>query len=88
MISNKIGFWNSTLTHEFEEKTVIVPSPSASFGMKVYDTATGRVILDEGYGGIRGYSLSQNLQIREPGLYHFEFSGTDLNATIIMKIRE
>jgi hypothetical protein len=88
MTSNKLAYWNSTLDKKFEEKTVTVPSPSASFEMKVYDTATGRVILDEGYGGIRGYSLSQDLQIREPGLYHFEFSGTDMNATIVMKIRE
>ncbi len=80
-------------TSQYGEKeefsvTTTVPSEMAEFSVNVYDKNTGKLIIDEGYGRIYGYSEEQTLTVRTPGLYHIEMTGAYVDVTTLIRVHE
>jgi len=75
---------------EKEEFSVItrVPDEKAVFSLKVYEKNTGALVIDEGYGGIYGYSEKQKLTVRTPGNYHIEMTGFKVDVTTVIKVHQ
>jgi hypothetical protein len=67
------------------EKQTIV-SPTAWFEVVVRDQNTGAEVLRNGFGKTYSIDTSITAQVRSSGQYVVEFTGNDVNASILMQI--
>jgi len=64
--------------------TIAQLSPDAWFEIIVRDTASGTIVLDEGYGKTFGGETNQTVSVRSSGDYQIDMSGDQVNVTVNM----
>ncbi|MBP1927882.1 hypothetical protein J2741_000429 [Methanolinea mesophila] len=81
--------WYQSRSGSKDDVTVkqTIVSPSAWFEVVVRDRNTGAEVLRDGFGKTYSIDTRKTVQVRSSGQYVVEFTGNDVNASILMQIK-
>ena len=80
--------WYQSRSGSKEDVTVkqTIVSPTAWFEVVVRDQNTGAEVVRDGFGKTYSIDTHKTVQVRSSGQYVVEFTGNDVNASILMQI--
>jgi hypothetical protein len=86
MITRSIWYQSRSGSKEEVTARQTIVSPTAWFEVVVRDRNTGAEVVRNGFGKTYSIDTSKTVQVRSSGQYVVEFTGNDVNASILMQI--